>query len=127
LLSAVAYELVPEKSFTHPVGVGAGFLVGALTYFFGDRIIDERGGADRQEIDSDEVQGSGAAMFLGALLATASRRRTSSASRSHSAAESASRSSPRSSSPTFRRALPEQRASGRRVTRTERSSSCGRG
>ena len=68
LLSAVAYELVPEASFEHATGVALGFLLGALTYFVGDRIVDGRGGGDRQEIDSDEVEGSGAAMFLGALL-----------------------------------------------------------
>jgi ZIP family zinc transporter len=68
LLSAVAYELVPQASFRHASGVGVAFLLGAVTYFVADRIVDERGGADRQEIDSDEVTGSGAAMFIGALL-----------------------------------------------------------
>jgi ZIP family zinc transporter len=43
LLSAIAYELVPEASFQH--GVGVGFLVGALTYYVGDRLVDQAGGA----------------------------------------------------------------------------------
>jgi ZIP family zinc transporter len=68
LLSAVAYELVPEASFEHGVGVGIGFLVGALAYYVGDRLIDRAGGADRQDLDPDPPSGSGAAMFLGALL-----------------------------------------------------------
>jgi zinc transporter, ZIP family len=67
LLSAVAYELIPEASFEHGAGVGAGFLLGALTYYVGDRLVDQAGGADRQNLDAGE-DGSGAAMFLGALL-----------------------------------------------------------
>jgi zinc transporter, ZIP family len=69
LLSAVAYELVPEASFKHGPGVGIGVALGALTYYVGDRIIDRGGGADRQRIGGDVQEGgSGAAMFLGALL-----------------------------------------------------------
>ena len=51
LLSAVAYELVPEASFRHGVGVGAGFLAGALAYYVGDRLVDQAGGAQRQHLD----------------------------------------------------------------------------
>jgi ZIP family zinc transporter len=69
LLSAVAYELIPESNLSHGLGVGIGVLLGALTYFFGDRIIDRAGGAQRQDIGGDEANGgSGVAMFLGALL-----------------------------------------------------------
>jgi zinc transporter, ZIP family len=68
LLSAVAYELVPEASFQHAVGVGSGFLLGAVTYFVGDRLVDHSGGDSRQQIAVGEAEGSGAAMFLGALL-----------------------------------------------------------
>jgi zinc transporter, ZIP family len=67
LLSAVAYELIPEASFEHGAVVGVGFLLGAVTYYVGDRIIDGVGGAERQHIDGGE-SGSGAAMFFGALL-----------------------------------------------------------
>ena len=69
LLSAVAYELIPESSLTHGLGIGLGFLLGALTYYVADRIIDQSGGANRQDIGGGDPQpGSGAAMFLGALL-----------------------------------------------------------
>jgi ZIP family zinc transporter len=69
LLSAVAYELVPQSSLSHGLGIGAAFFLGAIVYFVVDRIIDGAGGADRQDIGGDEaVNGSGVAMFLGALL-----------------------------------------------------------
>lgn len=77
LLSAVAYELIPESSFEHGLAMGAWFLLGALTYFLADVIIDARGGKNRQRIAHPEgagtvrtgdSAGTGAAMFLGALL-----------------------------------------------------------
>ncbi len=69
LLSAVAYELIPESSLAHGLGIGLGFLFGAITYYVADRIIDQSGGANRQDIGGGEpAPGSGAAMFLGALL-----------------------------------------------------------
>lgn len=55
LISAVGYELIPEANLELGWTVGAAFLVGALTYYAGARLID-RGGS------------SGAALFLGALL-----------------------------------------------------------
>src|SRR6185312_9257451 len=67
LLSAIAYELVPESSLTGGLSVAIAFLAGTLTYYVGDWLIDRHGGADRQEIDA-KVDGSGTAMFLGALL-----------------------------------------------------------
>ncbi len=67
LLSAIAYELIPETSLKVGASVGGGFLLGALVYFVGDYIIDHRGGAERQSIDGGSG-GSGAAMFVGALL-----------------------------------------------------------
>jgi zinc transporter, ZIP family len=68
LLSAVAYELIPETTISQGPGIGVGFLAGALAYFVADLIIDSNGGADRQQIRTDHEEGSGAAMFLGALL-----------------------------------------------------------
>ena len=68
LLSAVAYELIPETHLHRGLGVGIGFLVGALVYYVGDRLIDQGGGGDRQRIGGGPQGGSGAAMFLGALL-----------------------------------------------------------
>ena len=68
MLSAVAYELVPESSLSHGVGIGIGLTLGSLAYFIGDRLVDRAGGEDRQQIAGDVEQGSGAAMFVGALL-----------------------------------------------------------
>jgi ZIP family zinc transporter len=69
LLSAIAYELVPISSLSHSLGIGIAFILGTATYYVGDRIIDGAGGAHRQDIGGDEAHGgSGAAMFLGALL-----------------------------------------------------------
>ena len=58
----------PEVSFEHPVGVGLGFASGALVYYAGDRLVGRSGGDDRLEIESSKAKGSGAAMFVGALL-----------------------------------------------------------
>lgn len=69
LLSAVAYELVPLTSLDQSTGLGVGFLVGALAYYVGDRVVDGQGGDERIDLDgAGAQQGSGAAMFLGALL-----------------------------------------------------------
>jgi ZIP family zinc transporter len=68
MLSAVAYELIPETSLSHGLGIGISLGLGAITYFIGDRIVDGSGGAERQSIDAPTRSGSGAAMFLGALL-----------------------------------------------------------
>src|SRR5262249_26985718 len=68
LLSAVAYELVPEASFQHGLGGGIGLLAGALSCSVGERLVDEAGGAQRQDLDEPPPSGSGAAMFIGALL-----------------------------------------------------------
>lgn len=69
LLSAVAYELVPEANLAHGAGIGIAFLLGALVYYAGDRLVDGGGGGHRQQIGGRGAEsGSGAAMFLGALL-----------------------------------------------------------
>jgi ZIP family zinc transporter len=88
LLSAIAYELVPASSLERATGVGLGFGLGAVVYFVGDALVDRRGGQPRQSIartladdiegkdgggtgDGDAAggsEGSGPAMFLGALL-----------------------------------------------------------
>ncbi|HEV7760241.1 MAG TPA: hypothetical protein VGO78_14670 [Acidimicrobiales bacterium] len=68
LLSAIAYELVPDSSLDQSAKLAVGFGLGAMAYFVGDRIIDRGGGHDRQMIHTADENGSGAAMFLGALL-----------------------------------------------------------
>ncbi|WP_395657146.1 ZIP family metal transporter [Nocardioides sp.] len=55
LISAVGYELIPEENLQLGWEIGASFLLGALIYYAGARIVD-RGGS------------SGRALFLGALL-----------------------------------------------------------
>ncbi len=68
MLSAVGYELIPESSLEHGLAVGIAFLVGALAYYVGDRIVERGGGGKRSAIAGAKDGGSGAAMFLGALL-----------------------------------------------------------
>jgi ZIP family zinc transporter len=68
LVSAVGYQLVPEASFEHGLGVGISFALGALTYYAADRIVDGQGGQDRQDLDARQNTGSPWAMFIGALL-----------------------------------------------------------
>lgn len=68
LISAIAYELIPASNLESSIGVFAAVLVGALAYYIGDRLVDKGGGANRQDIDADDGHGSGAAMFIGALL-----------------------------------------------------------
>jgi len=68
LLSAIAYELVPAANLQRGLGVGIAVLLGALVYYTADRVVDGWGGAERQDIAGGAERGSGAAMFLGALL-----------------------------------------------------------
>ena len=68
LLSAVAYELIPESALGQGRTVGVSCLIGALAYFVADRLVDSGGGADRTSIAEAGPGGSGAAMFIGALL-----------------------------------------------------------
>lgn len=68
MLSAVAYELIPESSLAHGLSIGVSCLIGALAYYVGDRLVDRGGGSDRQAIEEPDAGSSGAAMFIGALL-----------------------------------------------------------
>jgi ZIP family zinc transporter len=68
LVSAVGYQLVPEVSFEHGAAVGVAFLLGALTYYVADRVVDNRGGGDRQAVSAESENSSPWAMFIGALL-----------------------------------------------------------
>jgi ZIP family zinc transporter len=68
LLSAISYELLPEANVRAGLQAGIWLLVGALTYYVGDRLLDRVGAAGRHEIKTSSETGSGAAMFLGALL-----------------------------------------------------------
>jgi zinc transporter, ZIP family len=68
LLSAVAYELVPDSLLSSGWGWALAFGGGALAYYVSDWWIDGRGGHQRQEIAVADEEGSGMAMFLGAML-----------------------------------------------------------
>lgn len=67
LISAIAYELVPE-SVLGAAGMGAALALGAIAFFVGDWLVDRRGGADRKDIVGDQPGGSGAAILIGTLL-----------------------------------------------------------
>ena len=67
LISAIAYELMPE-SVLGTRGMAVAFALGALVFFVGDWLIDRRGGADRKDIAGDQPGGSGAAILIGTLL-----------------------------------------------------------
>ena len=68
LLSAISYELLPEDSISAGVTAAFWLLVGALVYYVSDRVLDRIGAGGRHEIRPAAAAGSGAAMFLGALL-----------------------------------------------------------
>ncbi len=68
LISAIAYELVPESTLGKGLGLLAAFLIGALTFFVGDLLIDRMGGGSRKDLTGGEGGGSGMAIFLGTLL-----------------------------------------------------------
>ena len=68
LLSAIAYELIPESLLgTSGLFLALFFTLGAFTFFGVDWWIDHRGGADRKDIEGVQV-GSGSAIFIGTLL-----------------------------------------------------------
>jgi ZIP family zinc transporter len=67
LISAIAYELVPESA----IGgwaMAVAFILGALVFFGGDWLVDHLGGRHRKTIAGKEGEGSGAAIFVGTLL-----------------------------------------------------------
>lgn len=66
LISAIAYELVPESVLAGE-GMAIAFTLGALAFFVGDWLVDHRGGAERKDIAGEQT-GSGAAIFVGTLL-----------------------------------------------------------
>jgi ZIP family zinc transporter len=66
LISAIAYELIPESS-AASADTALAFVLGALVFFVGDWLVDHRGGAERKDI-AGATQGSGAAIFIGTLL-----------------------------------------------------------
>jgi ZIP family zinc transporter len=67
LLSAIAYELIPESSM-QGWDVALAFGLGAVAFFAGDWFVDKQGGAERKDIAAEQSQGSGAAIYIGTLL-----------------------------------------------------------
>lgn len=70
LISAVAYELVFEAIETGKGtgGIAWGIALGALTFFFADRIISNMGAADRTAIDASAGSALVVPMLLGIML-----------------------------------------------------------
>jgi ZIP family zinc transporter len=67
LISALAYELIPESA----IGgweMAVAFVLGALIFFSADWLVDHRGGLHRKKITAKAEEGSGAAIFIGTLL-----------------------------------------------------------
>jgi zinc transporter, ZIP family len=67
LISAIAYELVPESLLTG-WNMALAFMLGAVAFFVGDWLVDHRGGGARKAIDGESGAGSGAAIYIGTLL-----------------------------------------------------------
>ena len=69
LISAVAYELVPDE-IDDPIGVGLALGTGALTFFLGDAYVERMGGEKRKDIDAGRGSppGTGRAIVLGTIL-----------------------------------------------------------
>ncbi|OGO28274.1 MAG: hypothetical protein A2W33_03085 [Chloroflexi bacterium RBG_16_52_11] len=67
LISAIAYELIPE-SVMIGLDMAVAFGLGALTFFIADWLIDRRGGENRKNIAGKQTDSSGVAIFVGTLL-----------------------------------------------------------
>jgi zinc transporter, ZIP family len=69
MISAVAFELVDDalasgEGITVALGLGSG----SLAFFFGDRLLDRRGGGERKRSTGRQAEGSPLAIVLGAAL-----------------------------------------------------------
>jgi zinc transporter, ZIP family len=67
LLSAIAYELVPESALGGG-GMALAFFTGAIAFFGVDSWIAHRGGGDRKNVTGKETGGSGSAIYIGTLM-----------------------------------------------------------
>jgi zinc transporter, ZIP family len=69
LVAAVAYELVLEAFETSTRDAAAGFTAGALAFYFGDWLIDRRGGHERKSMEpASGLSGGAGAIVLGTVL-----------------------------------------------------------
>jgi ZIP family zinc transporter len=67
LISAIAYELIPESNLSS-WRMAVAFVLGAMAFYLGDWIVDRQGGEDRKNLTEGQEAGSGAAIFIGTLL-----------------------------------------------------------
>jgi ZIP family zinc transporter len=67
LISAIAYELVPESAIGG-WGVVVMLMAGAVIFFAVDWLVDHWGGRHRKTLAGKQEEGSGAAVFIGTLL-----------------------------------------------------------
>ena len=66
----MAYELVPTET-QQPIGIGLAIGLGALAFYFGDRIVEGMGGQQRKDLDATPATAaasSGSAIALGTVL-----------------------------------------------------------
>ncbi len=69
LVSAVAFDLTQEAlELGGADATTVGLVLGGLTFFAGDWLLDRRSGGDRREIEPGEADGGGKPIVLGALL-----------------------------------------------------------
>ena len=69
LVSALTFELTEEAfSLGGADAVAIGLALGALAFFIGDRLIDNRGGEKRMSQMGEQSDGTGRALLLGAVL-----------------------------------------------------------
>ena len=69
LISAICFELLDESARSgHLDTLGIGMVLGALTFFLGDRVLDQRGGKHRKRSGGQQADGQPKAIVLGALL-----------------------------------------------------------
>jgi ZIP family zinc transporter len=69
LISSIAFELVvPSLESASTAQVSLGLLIGALTFFVGDMLIERLGGSGRKNPDGPEEGSSGLGIVLGTVL-----------------------------------------------------------
>jgi ZIP family zinc transporter len=69
LISAISFELLDESARSgHLDTLGIGMVLGSLTFFGGDWILDHRGGDHRKRSGGQQSEGNPKAIVLGALL-----------------------------------------------------------
>ena len=69
LISSISFELVlPSLETATTAQVSFGLLLGALTFFVGDMLIDRLGGSRRKNPDGPEQESSGLGIVLGTVL-----------------------------------------------------------